>query len=178
MSPQYERCHPEACGGATVACGASFRRESACGDVRSRWWVYHEANGELFTVDLQRERSGVVRIGLMFRVPVREWPSSVLAIIAARFALTTHGATMPSEPFSVHLFPTHSAAIVPSRGVVRVRLWRLGMRTGDWGRDRRPMRRVAADEAAPTESRNGPASIPAVAQVLQDGLGCQRASHR
>lgn len=44
------------------------------------------------------------------------------------------------------------------------------MRTGDWGRDRRPVRRVAADEAAPTESREWPASIPAVAQVLQDGL--------
>ena len=44
------------------------------------------------------------------------------------------------------------------------------MRAGDWVRDRRPVRRVVADEAAPVEGREWPASIPAVAQVLQDGL--------
>jgi len=42
------------------------------------------------------------------------------------------------------------------------------MRSGDWVRDRRPVRRVVADEAAPTASRDWPASVPAVAQVLQD----------
>ena len=44
------------------------------------------------------------------------------------------------------------------------------MTTADWVRDRRPVRRVVADEAAPVESRDWPASIPAVAQVLHDGL--------
>jgi len=44
------------------------------------------------------------------------------------------------------------------------------MRAGDRVRDRRPVRRVVADEAAPVESRGWPASIPAVAQVLRSGL--------
>jgi predicted ATPase len=37
-------------------------------------------------------------------------------------------------------------------------------------RDRRPVRRVIADEATPVQSRDWPASIPAVAQLLHDGL--------
>lgn len=37
-------------------------------------------------------------------------------------------------------------------------------------RDRRPVRRVVAGGEAPVGSRDWPASIPAVAQILQDGL--------
>jgi predicted ATPase len=44
------------------------------------------------------------------------------------------------------------------------------MTTPNWVRDRRPVRRVVADEAAPVLSRDWPASIPAVAQVLHEGL--------
>jgi predicted ATPase len=44
------------------------------------------------------------------------------------------------------------------------------MTTTDWVRDRRPVRRVVADEAAPLTVRDWPASIPAVAQVLHEGL--------
>ena len=44
------------------------------------------------------------------------------------------------------------------------------MSTGDWIRDRRPVRRVVADSEAPVDSQDWPASIPAVAQVLRDGL--------
>jgi predicted ATPase len=44
------------------------------------------------------------------------------------------------------------------------------MTTADWVRDRRPVRRVVADDAAPVESPDWPASIPAVAQVLHEGL--------
>ena len=42
--------------------------------------------------------------------------------------------------------------------------------TADWVRDRRPVRRVVGGEAAPVESREWPASIPAVVQVLREGL--------
>jgi predicted ATPase len=44
------------------------------------------------------------------------------------------------------------------------------MNPGGRVRDRRPVRRVVADAAAPVASLDWPASIPAVAQVLQDGL--------
>lgn len=44
------------------------------------------------------------------------------------------------------------------------------MRAGDGVRDHRPVRRVVADEAASVEGREWPASIPAVAQILQEGL--------
>jgi predicted ATPase len=44
------------------------------------------------------------------------------------------------------------------------------MRSGDRVRDRRPVRRVVANESAPTESLSWPASIPAVAQLLREGL--------
>lgn len=44
------------------------------------------------------------------------------------------------------------------------------MSTADSLRDRRPVRRVVADEDAPADSRKWPASIPAVAQVLREGL--------
>jgi predicted ATPase len=41
---------------------------------------------------------------------------------------------------------------------------------GDWVRDRRPVRQVVADQAAPVDSPHWPASIPAVAQLLREGL--------
>lgn len=44
------------------------------------------------------------------------------------------------------------------------------MRGDDWLRDRRSVRRVVADGAAPVGSTEWPASIPAVAQLLRDGL--------
>lgn len=44
------------------------------------------------------------------------------------------------------------------------------MTTGDWVRDRRPVRWVVASDAAPAEGQVWPASIPAVAQVLREGL--------
>jgi predicted ATPase len=44
------------------------------------------------------------------------------------------------------------------------------MRTGDRLRDRRPVRRVVANERAPEDTRSWPASIPAVAQLLREGL--------
>ncbi len=44
------------------------------------------------------------------------------------------------------------------------------MRTRDRLRDRRPVRRVVANESADAERRIWPASIPAVAQVLREGL--------
>jgi predicted ATPase len=44
------------------------------------------------------------------------------------------------------------------------------MATDDWVRDRRPVRRVVADGSAPVGSQDWPASIPAVAQLLRDGL--------
>ena len=44
------------------------------------------------------------------------------------------------------------------------------MTTGDWVRDRRPVRRVVANDAAPADGQVWPASIPAVAQVLREGL--------
>ena len=40
----------------------------------------------------------------------------------------------------------------------------------DWIRDGRPVRRVVATSEAPVDSRDWPASIPAVAQVLRAGL--------
>jgi predicted ATPase len=40
----------------------------------------------------------------------------------------------------------------------------------DAARDRRPVRRVSASDAAPVDTREWPSSIPAVAQVLRDGL--------
>ena len=39
-----------------------------------------------------------------------------------------------------------------------------------WARDSRPVRRVVADERAPTGAGVWPASLPAVAQLLRDGL--------
>jgi predicted ATPase len=44
------------------------------------------------------------------------------------------------------------------------------MTTGDWVRDRRPVRRVVANDAAPADGEVWPASIPAVSQVLREGL--------
>ena len=44
------------------------------------------------------------------------------------------------------------------------------MSAGDWVRDGRPVRRVVAANAAALDMRDWPATIPAVAQVLQDGL--------
>ncbi|WP_183099957.1 AAA family ATPase [Nocardioides pelophilus] len=44
------------------------------------------------------------------------------------------------------------------------------MMTGDPLRDRRPVRRVKASASAPRTFRQWPASIPAVAQVLREGL--------
>ena len=46
----------------------------------------------------------------------------------------------------------------------------LDMSAGGRVRDRRPVRRVVADESAPVDAREWPASIPAVAQVLREGL--------
>jgi predicted ATPase len=40
----------------------------------------------------------------------------------------------------------------------------------DWTRDRRPVRRVVANQYAPVGDRAWPASIPAVAQLLDEGL--------
>jgi predicted ATPase len=44
------------------------------------------------------------------------------------------------------------------------------MRAGDWVADRRPVRRVVANDSAPVGSRSWPASVPAVAQLLDEGL--------
>src|SRR5690348_12748113 len=46
------------------------------------------------------------------------------------------------------------------------------MTRSDWRDDRRPVRRVVANESAPRPgpSASWPASIPAVAQVLDEGL--------
>lgn len=44
------------------------------------------------------------------------------------------------------------------------------MTSDRWLRDRRPVRRVVADESAPEDRRAWPASVPAVAQVLDEGL--------
>ena len=44
------------------------------------------------------------------------------------------------------------------------------MSTTDWVRDRRPVRRVVADRAAAVDRGTWPASVPAVAQLLEDGL--------
>lgn len=44
------------------------------------------------------------------------------------------------------------------------------MKSGDWIHDRRPIRRVLPDTEAPVNGQEWPASIPAVAQVLRDGL--------
>ena len=44
------------------------------------------------------------------------------------------------------------------------------MRSGGWVRDTRPVRRVVADETAPVRRDEWPATIPAVGQVLRDGL--------
>ena len=44
------------------------------------------------------------------------------------------------------------------------------MTSGSWTRDRRPIRRVVREAEAPVNSQEWPASIPAVAQVLRDGL--------
>jgi predicted ATPase len=44
------------------------------------------------------------------------------------------------------------------------------MSAGHWTRDRRPVRRVVSDDEAHRESTAWPATIPAVAQVLHDGL--------
>lgn len=44
------------------------------------------------------------------------------------------------------------------------------MASGDWTRDQRVVRRVSANAAAPTGSDEWPASIPAVAQLLDAGL--------
>jgi predicted ATPase len=44
------------------------------------------------------------------------------------------------------------------------------MSDGDWLRDRRPVRRVVPDDAAAVDIREWPASIPAVGQVLREGL--------
>ena len=40
----------------------------------------------------------------------------------------------------------------------------------DWVRDRRPVRRVVADEHAPRGGEEWPLTVPAVAQLLRDGL--------
>jgi predicted ATPase len=44
------------------------------------------------------------------------------------------------------------------------------MSAGDWVRDDRPVRRVVAENPGSVDVREWPATIPAVAQVLQDGL--------
>ena len=44
------------------------------------------------------------------------------------------------------------------------------MTPGDWASDRRPVRRVVAGDAAPVGSQDWPASIAAVAHVLEHGL--------
>ena len=44
------------------------------------------------------------------------------------------------------------------------------MATDDWVRDRRPVRRVVANGSAPVGSQDWPASVPAVAQLLSEGL--------
>lgn len=44
------------------------------------------------------------------------------------------------------------------------------MTTAGWVRDRRPVRRVVATDEAPMETEEWPASIPAVGQVLREGL--------
>lgn len=60
----------------------------------------------------------------------------------------------------------HTTARAPSAAGCSV----SGMTTPQRVRDHRPVRRVVADEAAPVSSRDWPASIPAVAQVLREGL--------
>jgi predicted ATPase len=47
------------------------------------------------------------------------------------------------------------------------------MTVDGWTQYRRPVRRVVAREGAPTAGRDWPLSIPAVCQVLQDGLELQ-----
>src|SRR5262245_472942 len=42
--------------------------------------------------------------------------------------------------------------------------------SGDWVRDSRPVRRLLANQTAPTGVGEWPTTIPAVAQVLRDGL--------
>lgn len=47
------------------------------------------------------------------------------------------------------------------------------MASSAWARDRRVVRRVSANEFAPATNQSWPASIPAVAQLLQSGLDLQ-----